>query len=176
MGGLFAGSGGAGFKRGLAGNVTNISADGIASIVAGRPNTGEVVTEAYLANVVGNIVLNGSADSVVDATGRYLNWDNGSALLDKANILGGVVNPNVAGANTFDAGVNFLDTNPNPIGVFGIGDTTTANTDGFVAARVFLDAPGVNSVRPEALLTVDATTGVIVFIDLNNTNGQKVIS
>jgi len=43
MGGIFAGAGGNAFAKGTAGSVTNISADSIASIVAGKSNTPDFV-------------------------------------------------------------------------------------------------------------------------------------
>lgn len=175
MGGIFAGSGGDAGKDGLPGSVTDISADAIASIVAGRPEAGSAITSVNLANNVTNIVLNGSVAATTDGAGTYRNFAT-------ANILGGVVNPTLVGdpypathshANTFDiANAEFVDVDSS--GEFSVGDVINTNTDGFVAARHFIDAAGLKSVRPEALLTLDAA-GVVTFIDLTNANGQKVI-
>lgn len=54
MGGIFAGVGGHGVKAGLAGSVTDVSADSIASIVAGK---GDI---PQFAEKISNITLNGS--------------------------------------------------------------------------------------------------------------------
>ncbi|MES2572647.1 MAG: hypothetical protein V4710_21670, partial [Verrucomicrobiota bacterium] len=181
MGGIFAGAGGLNTsvshsatvleaRDGQAGSVLQVTADAIAAIVAGRPETGDILTIRNLATRVDDIILNGlNVPTEVDANGRYLNFAT-------ANLIGGVVSPNDAGvpydpdndpttpavlhphANTFDA-VNgeFIDTNPD--GLFGLGDTLTAKTDGFIAALSFID--NAANVRPEALLT--SVGGVITF-------------
>jgi hypothetical protein len=59
-GGISAGAGGSGLTPGVAGNVTQIAADAIASIVAGHLNEGDALTISNLANKVDGIVLNGS--------------------------------------------------------------------------------------------------------------------
>ncbi len=129
-------------------------------------------------------MLNGNVASVTDANGDYTNFGT-------ANIVGGVVDPTGAGnpssaypaahphANTFDlisqgsAVDEYGDTDAN--GTFSFGDTTNSHTDGFVAAvKFFNDSTTPNNVRVEALLTVDpADATKSIFIDLNNTNGQK---
>jgi hypothetical protein len=185
MGGLFAGSGGVGnVLNGLAGNVTNVGADAIASIVAGKPVTGSLITERNMVQRVANITLNGQIESTVDDNGTFVNFA-------VANVIGGVVNPTDPGvpydpdndpatpavmhphANTFDLmNAEFVDTNPGGVpGEFGIGDTITAKTDGFIAA-LSIDLSAFN-VQPEAVLTA-SSTGAIEFIDLNNTNNQKI--
>ena len=63
MGGISAGAGGTGGSvtaHGLAGNVTNISADAIASIVAGHLKQGDGLFQANLVNTVDGIILNGT--------------------------------------------------------------------------------------------------------------------
>jgi len=184
MGGIFAGEAGlsgAGGKPAVAGSVIGISADAIASIVAGKPVNGDAITARNLAQVVDAIVLNGNVASVTNANGDYTNFGT-------ANIVGGIVDPTGAGnpsspypaahphANTFDLIVQgsavdeYGDTDGN--GTFSFGDTTNSHTDGFVAAVTFNnDSTTPNNVRVEALLTVDAA-GASVFTDLNNTNGQ----
>ncbi len=59
-GGISAGAGGTGATQGQAGNVTNISADAIASIVAGHLHVGSPLLETNLAKNVSGIILNGS--------------------------------------------------------------------------------------------------------------------
>ena len=60
-GGISAGAGGQGAgTNGLAGNVTNIAADAIASIVAGHLNVGDALYAGNLATNVSNIILNGT--------------------------------------------------------------------------------------------------------------------
>jgi hypothetical protein len=174
MGGIFAGAGGAGATEGASGSVLNVSADSIAAILAGRLMNGEVIQHRNLAASVEGLVLNSSTPSIVNGNGTYTNYDT-------ASLVGAIRDPLAAGvaypapsphANTFDPG-EYVDEGS---GSFGIGDSTNAQTDGFVAALKFAtSAKFLTSVRPEALLTVDVTTGSIVFIDLNNTNGQKFI-
>jgi hypothetical protein len=67
-GGISAGSGGTGTTPGLAGNVTNISADAIASIVAGHNlAVGSALLATNLATKVDGIILNGTvAPSTVE--------------------------------------------------------------------------------------------------------------
>jgi len=60
-GGISAGSGGTGAKAGKAGNVSNITADAIASIVAGSPHINQAFAETNLATKVDGIILNGNA-------------------------------------------------------------------------------------------------------------------
>ncbi|MEO6567938.1 MAG: hypothetical protein ABIO94_04180 [Opitutaceae bacterium] len=182
MGGIFAGSGGTGGVVGTSGSVKNISADAIASIVAGRPENGDTIVARNLASLVTGITLNDTVATIVDGNGKFSNFDT-------ANFVGAVVNPTDPGvpyapdnphphANTFDpnadpAVAEFVDNDAS--GSFSIGDTTNARTDGFVAAVKYLNAKGINNVRPEALLTVDPFSGAFVFIDLNNLNGQVVV-
>jgi len=183
MGGLFAGSGGINTtvthtattldkKDGAAGSVIQVTADAIAAIVAGRPNTGDIITVRNFVTKVDDVILNGlNNPTVVDANGTYVNFAT-------ANLIGGVVNPGAAGApyptahphaNTFDlANGEFVDNDGN--GAFSAGDSITAATDGFIAALSFIN--NLANVRPEALLT--SIGGNLTFIDLNNTNGQTV--
>lgn len=183
MGGIFAGAGGINttvphtattrdVKDGAAGSVLQVTADAIASIVAGRPQTGDILTLRNLATKVDDIILNGLNNPArVDATGAYTNFDT-------ANLIGGVVNPTEAGsaypaahphANTFDEALGeFIDNDGND--EFSLGDTITADTDGFIAALSYIN--NLANVRPEALMT--SIAGVITFIDLNNLNGQAL--
>lgn len=184
MGGIFAGSGGtAGGTLAKSGNVIDVVAHSISTIAAGRPEAGSVITQANLANKVSRITLKGfdlgdplapsSFEATeVDATGAFTNFFD-------ANLVGGVVNPTQAGvlyptphphANTFDPG-EYGDTGAANPGTFGIGDTVTALTDGFIAAVRYINT--FNNFKPEALLTVDAN-GTSTFFDLNNLNGQQI--
>jgi hypothetical protein len=72
MGGLFAGTGGTGFKAGLAGNVRNISADSIAAIVAGRDPAPQEVTK------VEKITLNGQTALKTTTNSPFVITYNGS--------------------------------------------------------------------------------------------------
>ena len=185
MGGLFAGSGGTAPRAGKAGSILGVTADAIASIVAGRPEIGAMITAQNMATKVDDVILNGLENpTFVDENGTYAN-------IDTANLIGGVKDPAAVGvpydpdnnpgtpqvlhphANTFDetgdpATTEFVD-NDNNDG-FSLGDATTENTDGFVAAISYID--NLTNVRAEAVLTM--VNGVPTFIDLNNLNGQTV--
>ena len=194
MGGLFAGAGGlntssshsptsAAANDGAAGSVIDVTANAIASIVAGRPEIGSVITIQNLATKVDQVILNGLENPTrVDANGTFTNFDT-------ANLIGGVKDPAAVGvpyddgdpqtpavlhphANTFDETADpltteFVDNDNND--TFSLGDATTDNTDGFVAAISYIN--NLTNVRPEAVLTV--VSGAPTFIDLNNTNGQQ---
>ena len=91
-GGLFAGVGGTGKKStGVNGDVTDITANAISSIVAGKTST------IHLVDNVNNIFLEGSTVVAVNADGSISNFDT-------ANIVGSVENPTAAGATTFHTG------------------------------------------------------------------------
>ena len=171
MGGIFAGMGGVNTTvvntlDGASGNVTTVTANAIASIVAGRPSFAggnATITKANLVTKVDNIELSGLVPARVDGTGAYKNFAT-------ANLVGGnhSANPNTtANADTFDPG-EYVDGAGNPPGVFGIGDSVNATTDGFIAAITLTNK---RNFVPEALLTVDST-GASVFLDYNHTNGQ----
>ena len=148
MGGLFAGRGGSGSsKTGVSGSVTNISADAIAAIVAGKLKVGDIITGANLANKVDRIYLTGTVLPVVTANGSMNNWNS-------ANMVGAIIDPTSATANVFNLSegewVDVIADN-----TFGIGDRITSKTDGFIAA---VNYPVNNLSRTnffaEALLTV----------------------
>jgi len=193
MGGLFAGAGGlntssshsptsAAANDGAAGSVIDVTANAIASIVAGRPEIGSVITIQNLATKVDQIILNGLENPTrVDGNGTFTNFDT-------ANLIGGVKDPAAVGvpyddgdpqtpavlhphANTFDETADpltteFVDNDNND--TFSLGDATTENTDGFVAAISYIN--NLTNVRAEAVLTILSAP---TFIDLNNTNGQQ---
>jgi hypothetical protein len=120
MGGISVGIGGTGgTKNGLAGNVTSIQADAIASIVAGRLSVGAALQKTNLANEVSGIFLNGSntvgASSIHDFTLTF-NGETTAELPSNAtaiqvaaalNALGDMA-PVVDGGN---GGVSVSDTN-----------------------------------------------------------------
>ena len=171
MGGIFAGAGGTGTSDGgAAGSVTNVTADAIASIVAGKAMSSSVITARNLVTQVSGIILNGSVPTLVDDNGRYTNFET-------ANLVGGVVDPDQPGvpypaahphANTFDLeSGEFVDSDLD--GKFGLGDTTTAKTDGFIAAIDYVRSK--TNFRPEAVFL--SQNGTVTFIDLDNTNGQQ---
>jgi hypothetical protein len=195
MGGIFTGSGGINTtvahspttldaRDGHAGSVQGITADAIATIVAGRPVVGSVFTMRNLATKIDNVILYGLENpTVVDENGTFTNFDS-------ANLIGGVKDPAAVGvpydpdsdpstppvmhphANTFDETADpltteFIDNDNND--QFSLGDTITDNTDGLIAAIDYIN--NLVSVRAEAVFTV--VNGAPTFIDLNNTNGQK---
>lgn len=170
MGGIFAGLGGLGATSGAAGNVTDVSADAISAIVAGKLQQGASVTLRNFVAEVKGVILNDTVATLVDSNGTFTNFAT-------ANLVGGVVNPSDPGvdesiehphANTFDlVNLEFDDTDGN-LG-FSVGDATNAKTDGFIAALSYIN--GDTSFRPEALFTRNGAA--IVFIDLNNSNGQQ---
>ena len=93
-GGLFAGIGGTGAKlNGINGDVTNITANAISSIVAGKTNN------IHLVNLVDGITLEGGSNNAptANADGSFNNFNT-------ANLVGSVQNPAAAGASTFKAG------------------------------------------------------------------------
>jgi hypothetical protein len=59
-GGISAGAGGTGTTPGLAGNVTSVTADAIASIVAGHLTAGQALLKTNLVTKVDDIILNGT--------------------------------------------------------------------------------------------------------------------
>lgn len=171
MGGLFAGAGGINTTvagrtpntldalDGAAGSVTQVTADAIAAIVAGHPMTGDVITKRNVVTNVSGIILNGSVAALADPNGQYTNFGT-------ANLVGGnhLASPNTTPmANTFEV-TEFTDSGAGNAGTFGIGDATTASTDGFIAA---FRLSGLRNFTPEALLTVDAS-GNSLFIDSKN--------
>jgi hypothetical protein len=197
MGGLFAGSGGLNTgashtpttqaaNDGIAGSIIDVTANSIATIVAGRPEIGSVITIQNLAAKVDQVILNGLENPTrVDGNGTFTNFDT-------ANLIGGVKDPAAVGvpyddgdpqtppvlhphANTFDetadpATTEFIDNDNNDS--FSLGDATTASTDGFVAAISYIN--NLTNVRAEAVLTI--VNGSPTFIDLNNTNGQQKVA
>jgi hypothetical protein len=166
MGGIFAGLGGNFPANGIpvagtgaAGNVTNITADAIAAIVAGRGAAdGQVDVNnndiPRLATTVSSIYLNGNTATKVDNTGAYTNFST-------ANLVGGVMTPTAAKANTFDTG-EYDDNNNDTF--FDYGD---APQDGLIAA---ITLSNLRNFVPEAYLystnpLVDANHG---FFDYKN--------
>ena len=90
-GGIFAGIGGIGAKvSGANGDVTDVTASAISSIVAGK---GAV----QLCTMVDGIYLDGVTATVADSTGAFTNFDT-------ANLVGSVENPTAAGASVFAQG------------------------------------------------------------------------
>jgi hypothetical protein len=91
-GGLFAGLGGTGPKaNGAAGDVTNITANAIASIAGGKGAT------PHLAGTVDGIFLDGLVATAASANGAFTNFDT-------ANLVGSVIDPTAAAASTYEAG------------------------------------------------------------------------
>jgi hypothetical protein len=138
-------------------DLSNITADAIAAIVAGRPTVGTIITKQNLVTKVDFITLNGTVAPAVDADLSYSNFFT-------ANLVGGNHNADPdtdPGASVFEKAKGEYTDNDNN-NTFSIGDATTASTDGFVAT--FNLGSNINFTRPEALLTVDST-GKSVFVD-----------
>jgi hypothetical protein len=106
MGGVFAGRGGINSSApldvtltGVSGNVTNLTAQAVSAIVAGRD------LSPLLVNLVDGIYLRGNTPAAVDSTGGFANFGvanlaGGKAspsttvpLADQFHYVGGVVNP-----------------------------------------------------------------------------------
>jgi hypothetical protein len=91
-GGLFAGLGGTGSKaHGAAGDVTNITANAIASIAGGKAST------PHLAGTVDGIFLDGQVLAQANASGEFTNFG-------VANLVGSVLDPAAADASTYKTG------------------------------------------------------------------------
>jgi hypothetical protein len=91
-GGIFTGLGGVGARsNGVAGDVTNVTATAIASIVAGKG------AGLGLATNVDAIYLNGLTNLAANGAGAFTNFDT-------ANLVGSSVNPTAAGASVYRAG------------------------------------------------------------------------
>lgn len=128
-GGIFAGLGGTGGKsNGLAGNVTNITAQSIASIVAGRG-----AAPGYV-NVVEGIILNGSTAPTLNVGGGFSNFNT-------ANMIGSssLADPSVAGGANFHYESNLIPASYTPGTTASWNPTTDIPLDGLVAALVFKD-------------------------------------
>jgi hypothetical protein len=143
MGGIFAGAGGTGVKQGAAGNVTDITASAIAAIVAGKGAAPQLVTK------VDGIILTGNQSTKVNPDGSFINFN-------VANLVGAVVNPNSAGANTFGVG-HFVDSNNN--NTFELGEIPF---DGLIAAITLTNN---RNFVPEAYLFASGPNG---FFDYKN--------
>ena len=143
MGGVFAGAGGltAGADtqlNGKAGNVTNITAAAISSIVAGRPTT--VAPENFqLVSLVDRVYLRGLTAPEVNASGGFTNFGT-------ANLVGGVATeePSAAGSNVFKVSTGAVTSNPY---AWELG--TTEALDGLVAATTLTNN---RNFRPQAWL------------------------
>ncbi len=121
-GGLFAGVGGTGSKlTGVNGDVTDITANAISSIVAGKGST------IHLVNNVDGVILEGSVATAANADGSFTNFDT-------ANLIGSVQNPAAAGASTFKTGDGLI-----------AATTFTFNRDFTPEALLTLNASGVLS-------------------------------
>jgi hypothetical protein len=156
MGGIFAGIGGqGGGVDGLAGNVISVTADAIASIVAGRITGGGALNAVNLVTKVDGIILNGANKATVAASGTASNYTN----FDTANLVGGVATaaPNAdPNANVFKT-----DTDIIPPSSFAFGDSPQ---DGLIAA-VTLTAK--KNFVPEAFVTKDANGNAVLVDSLN---------
>jgi hypothetical protein len=183
MGGVFAGSGGVGTISGKSGNVTDVTAAAISSIVAGRPTSASPASLG-LANLVDRVFLRGLAVPTIDsATGAFSavtapselpspGFPNGkpsTVAFGDANIVGAIAgNPFAAGANVFKTAAGPVSS-PQTNWVLG----TAAPIDGLIAAVTF----GANhNFRPQALLTVTNPLVPTSFVLLDYRNDYLVNS
>ena len=151
MGGVFAGAGGTGAtKAGLAGSVRNVSADAIASIVAGKtgsPQLVDKVEKIVVGTVNGaNLLKFTEGDLVpVDDGGdpNYRAYDANAFATN--NLVGAVLDPSSVDGNKF----KFTDANAN--GTFDLGEMPI---DGLVMARIF-DQATVNFTPEAKYVTTD---------------------
>ena len=147
MGGISAGAGGAGgLASGLAGNVTAINADAIASIVAGHLVQGDALNLGNLVTKVDGIILNGTVAPVLTA-GAF-----DPVQFSTANLVGGIANLSAANPAAFKF------TNNVGTAAFDFGDSPT---DGLIAA---LSLTSNKNFVPEAFVTADAS-GLAVLVD-----------
>ncbi len=155
MGGIFAGAGGTGLSAsGVAGNVTDISASSIASIVAGRTASPQLVTKVDGIYLRGTEALDTTTDITVGMPAS--SFSNAST----ANYVGGISDPSDVNASQFltTAGRLTDDVNTWTLG-------TDSPLDGLVAALT-LGKKG-NGTNPNAWLTKD-TSGSYVLVSKFN--------
>lgn len=156
MGGVFAGAGGTSQNSALnasAGNVVNLVAKAVSSIVAGRPESTNP-ENFQLVQRVDRIFLRGLDVPTVESNGAFnlvpLGPGTNTAGFYQANLVGGVAGlPEAAGANIFKIEVAGV-----PVNVAGeytewnLG--VTKPVDGFIAAHTMTQA---KNFIPEAFLT-----------------------
>lgn len=133
MGGIFAGAGGTGSTNGAAGNVINVTASAISSIVAGRDADDiQLVSKVDQLSLAGNVQLISRNDGSFDFSTDVVNHK--STNLNIANYVGGISgNPTLANADQFktSAGVFTAPVTPWVPG--------TIPLDGLIAALVMTD-------------------------------------
>ncbi|MEO6846015.1 MAG: hypothetical protein ABI443_01715 [Chthoniobacterales bacterium] len=171
MGGIFAGQGGTGAKVGAAGNVTNVDANAISSIVAGKASSPQLVTSVSQI-ILGNPNTGAGLQNPVPQSTSYLavsqpnHVDPSSGVVvplwswTDGNVVGGIAgDPTAAGASTF----KLVSGTPWVFGSTWVVGTTQP-LDGLIAALTINSK--TNNFIPEAILTMDQ--GQTVFI------GQRV--
>jgi len=147
MGGIFAGLGGGGLDAaGLNGNVEQVTAHAIASIVAGTGGSPGLV------NIVDRIFLTGNTAPTFNGSGAYTN-------LDSANMVGGVNDPSRADASEFQYldGTNALQTNSADSFVW---NPAYKPVDGLIAAKTLT---ANHNFTPGAVLTLDPQGTLTLF-------------
>ena len=155
MGGLFAGLGGDAARDGVNGSVSGVTANAIASIVAGRAEQGGPPPQ--LVRRVDHIILNDD-NLLLERNGAFL--PDGSfnpAYYAIANLVGAIVNITTPDARFF----HFNELNGQP--GFQVGDMPI---DGILMAEV-LDQKTINFI-PEARLTLNPEDGTQEFFDNDN--------
>ena len=158
-GGIFAGAGGNGQQAPRPGNVTDINAAAISSIVAGKAATPQLV------NTVDRITLNGLSAAQVNGVGDFLNFNqdiiSGTTVQAlEANVVGSVVNPTPGGGGSTFRYVGM----PAGGGTYHAGDVPI---DGLIAA---INLTQNRNFQPEALLSVDPGSGQLQLVDLRAPN------
>lgn len=147
MGGIFAGSGGAGAtSTGVAGSVTEIVAKSISAIVAGRAASPQLVNKVDSIFLIGFQELKPSGNAFTIGGGNPDSPATSDVTL--ANFVGSLSDPTVADASQFLTGAGRLTL---PINAWNYG--TDVPLDGLVAALV-MGKKGNLGTSPNALLTL----------------------
>lgn len=177
-GGIFAGAGGNGSVKGKAGNVTDITAAAISSIVAGRP-TSATAESVNLVNLVDRVYLRGLVAPTVEETpsGGFSKIPSPALLPSTAYPFGkpatvAFVTSNIVGSISGDpyaANANIFKTSDGPVtselSLWNLG--STAPVDGLVAALTL----GQNkNFRPQAFLTATDPRSPVNFVLLDYRN------
>lgn len=140
MGGIFAGAGGDGATDGSAGNVLNVTADAIASIVAGREASPQLVSKVEGLNLAGHNELVSNPNGSFDFASPVNPGDESTSNLLIANYVGGISgDPTLANADQFKTTMGTLTA---PVTAWAPG---TEPLDGLIAAIVLSDKRNVKA-------------------------------
>jgi len=143
-GGISAGAGGNAQIHGVAGDVSHISANSIASIIAGHLTTGEALKAANLADQVNGIILNGSQTpstvqqfNLTYKNGTTVDLPTNATAIEVASALNALKSVAAAG------GVSSVVLNPN--GSYTVTFKTTGAKATITAAEPAYDANGTTT-------------------------------